>query len=29
MVHGGQMKDPCLLNKRVADYLEKYKKAQE
>ena len=25
--HGGQMKDPCWLNRRVAKYLEDYKKA--
>ena len=29
MVHGGQMKDPCWLNRRAADYLEEYRKAQE
>ena len=29
MVHDGQMKDPCWLNKRAAKYLEEYKKAQE
>ena len=29
MVHGGQMKDPCWLNKRAAEYLDEYKKAQE
>ena len=27
MVHGGQMKDPCWLNRRAADYLEEYRKA--
>ena len=29
MVHGGQMKDPCWLNRRAADYLYEYRKAQE
>ena len=29
MVHGGQMKDTRCLNKRAAQYLEDYKKAQE
>ena len=29
MVHGGQMKDTWCLNKRAAQYLEDYKKAQE
>ena len=29
MVHGGQMKDPCWLNRRAVDYLEEYRKAQE
>ncbi|XP_075640327.1 uncharacterized protein LOC142612082 [Castanea sativa] len=29
MVHGGQMKHPCWLNKRAADYMEEYRIAQE
>lgn len=29
VVHGGQLKDPRWLNKRAAEYLEEYKKAQE
>ena len=29
MVHGEKMKDPRWLNRRAADYLEEYKKAQE
>ena len=27
--HGEQMKDPCWLNRRAAEYLEDYKKAQD
>jgi len=29
VVHEGQLKDPGWLNKRVAEYLEEYKNAQE
>ena len=29
MVHGGQMKHPCWLNKRAAEYMEEYRMAQE
>ncbi|XP_075633713.1 uncharacterized protein LOC142606215 [Castanea sativa] len=29
MVHGRQMKHPCWLNKRAADYMEEYRIAQE
>ena len=29
MVHGGQIKNPCWLNRRATDYLDEYRKAQE
>ena len=29
MVHGRQMKHPCLLNRRTANYMEEYRMAQE
>lgn len=29
MVHGGQIKNPCWLNRRATDYLDEFRKAQE
>ena len=29
MVHGGQIKNPCWLNRHATDYLDEYRKAQE